>query len=43
VKDHLLLLVFLQIGTRARWKIEKSKDGLEQYEFFLSEEEYTLF
>lgn len=43
VKDSLLLLVCLQIWVRARRNRDRSIDGLEQWEFFLSEEEYEKF
>jgi len=38
---HVRLL--LEISMRARWWWEKSIDGLEQWEFYLSENEYAKF
>lgn len=38
---HIRLL--LEISMRARWWWEKSIDGLEQWEFYLSENEYSKF
>jgi len=38
---HIRLL--LEISMRARWGLEKSIDGLDQGEFFLSENEYSKF
>ncbi len=38
---HIRLL--LEISMRARWGMEKSIDGLDQGEFYLSENEYSKF